>query len=100
VNPNPAMPASFVAQAYDIGDPFPSKSCYGYSCCWNRYNASLCAAATEGRPELCEPYCTALRDTNFYMGPIHPRLKKPAGQRQPRATLPFDAAVGIAAGCH
>ena len=58
VNPNPAMPATFVAQvclsrclthtisgtphsvfppqAYDIGDPFPSKSCYGYSCCWNR----------------------------------------------------------------
>jgi hypothetical protein len=87
VNPNPAMPASFVAQAYDIGDPYPSKSCYGYSCCWNRYNASLCAKATNGHPELCDPYCTALHDTNFYMGPIHPRLKKPAGQRAAIAAM-------------
>ena len=48
VNPNPAMPATFVAQAYDIGDPFPSKSCYGWRCCWNNYNASQCAKQTDG----------------------------------------------------
>ena len=87
VNPNPAMPATFVAQvrsrwsplavlssgltvflggqAYDIGDPFPSKSCYGWRCCWNNYNASQCAKQTDGHPERCDPYCDALHATNF-----------------------------------
>ena len=34
VLPNAAMPNTFLAQGYDIGDPYPSKTCYSMWCCW------------------------------------------------------------------
>ena len=39
------------------------------------------------QPERCDAYCDALHATNFYMGPIHPRLKKPVGQRAAVAAM-------------
>ena len=93
--PNNAMPNVFVAQAYDLNDPYHNDSCYGKVHCHDNSPFNISWNETE-----CFGYCSSVKTTNWYMGPIHPRLKKPAGQRQPRATLPFEAAVGIAAGCH
>ena len=87
--PNPAMPNTFLAQAYDLGDPWPTKTCYSWACCWNNYNATRCAAGTAslGGPAACDGYCDALGATGFYMGPIHPRLKKPLGARLAAAAM-------------
>jgi len=66
VVPNPLMPNVFMARAYDLADP--------WGACGNTASGK-CAACDTADP---------LRDcrTPFYMGPgIHPRLKKPVGQR-------------------
>lgn len=81
--PNSAMPKTFLAQAYDLGDPWGDKTCYGWKCCWKNYNLTNCAKQTAkfGGPKICDTYCSVLRGTKFYMGGIHPRLKKPIGDR-------------------
>ena len=73
VLPNPAMPNTFLAQAYDLGDPWPSKTCYGWWCCWGGYNPEYCgqqlaknnmATPTESAPAGgCQTYCDILGDT-------------------------------------
>ena len=88
--PNAAMPNTFLAQAYDLNDPWGDKTCYGLSCCWNRYNESACTAslAKKGFPATaCNHYCDILKGTNVYMGGIHPRIKLPVGQRLAKAAL-------------
>eukprot|EP00937_MAST-01D_sp_MAST-1D-sp2_P001167 g1167.t1 len=73
--PNAAMPNTFLAQAFDLNDPFANISCYGKTKCHDNmpWNASW--------PPSCRKYCDSVRTSNFYMGPIHPRDKRPVGQR-------------------
>jgi hypothetical protein len=90
VLPNTAMPNTFLAQAYDLNDPWGAKNCYEMKCCWNNYNESACAATLvkqHYKPTDCEEYCTVLRDTQVFMGGIHPRIKKPVGYRLAAAAM-------------
>lgn len=70
VAPNPAMPNTFIAQAFDLNDPWGDKSCYGDACCWNNYNVTTCTARLQSQglpPDACEPYCQVLQGTQVYM---------------------------------
>lgn len=91
VLPNPAIPNSFLAQAYDLDDPWGPGAgpCVGatWACCegtgfWKAapYNKTSCA----GREKLCAAACHADL-TPVAMGGIHPRDKKPLGDRLGRA---------------
>ena len=63
--PNKAMPAAFMAHGFDLQDP------------WNG-NTGACDTAAGGPSPFPGYDC----HTPWYMGPgIHPRLKKPVGQR-------------------
>jgi sialate O-acetylesterase len=82
--PSDAMPNTFLAHAFDLGDPWGgSTSCSAWGCCYDKPDASTCAAKTAsiGGPAACDAACAGLLNTSFYMGPIHPRLKKPVGDR-------------------
>eukprot|EP00041_Stephanoeca_diplocostata_P003986 m.39872 g.39872 ORF g.39872 m.39872 type:complete len:692 (+) comp14765_c0_seq1:111-2186(+) len=81
VLPNPIMPNTFLAQGYDLDDPWGDKTCLGYGCCRWGYNATTCFEKTNGNTSICAPYCEVLQDTSIYMGPIHPRDKYPIGER-------------------
>ena len=118
VLPNPIMPNTFLAQAFDLDDPWGDKTCYGFGCC-NPYegpNMEECTALHCNVPNTtvaagaaclkarcpgpfnstncvnslakvalpatgCDDYCAALHGTPVYMGGIHPRLKRPVGER-------------------
>ena len=80
VLPNAAMPNTFIANAYDLGDPW-AKDCFYKNCCtiWSR---------TPSPGPTCLPQYQHewnWDDTPFYMGPIHARPKQPLGQRMARA---------------
>eukprot|EP00911_Craspedida_sp_UC1_P000800 UC1_evm1s612 len=75
MTPNRALPNVFTAQAYDLNDPFRNISCYHDTGC------PVKPKPAQGWGPSCTPYCTSLAGTNFYMGPIHPRDKKPVGAR-------------------
>ena len=77
VLPNPAMPNTFLAQAFDLGDPFSNITCYRAGCDPMNYTNPKCHG--------CEQYDDSLAGTNYYMGPIHPRDKKPLGDRLAQA---------------
>lgn len=67
--PNPAMPNTFLGQAFDLGDPwqhgcFQTKACFG----WNT------------------PF-SANRTRNYENSAIHPRPKEPLGGRLARAAM-------------
>eukprot|EP00040_Diaphanoeca_grandis_P042178 m.264329 g.264329 ORF g.264329 m.264329 type:complete len:830 (+) comp55607_c0_seq1:15-2504(+) len=80
--PSPQIPNSFLAHAYDLGDPWTGGTpCTGWQCCANDYNASNCAQHTKNDTSMCTASCLAQLNTSFYMGPIHPRVKKPVGDR-------------------
>ena len=84
VLPNAAMPNTFIAETYDLNDPWGDKTCYGWQCCWNRYNKTACSAnaARAGlAPDVCVNYCQQLQDTPVFMGGIHPRSKYQVGRR-------------------
>ena len=98
VLPTPDVPNTFVAQAYDLDDEWGPGSgpCFGgkggWACCeggsnacgsGGAYNATTCA----GREALCAPACAANNGTPCLMGGIHPRSKKPVGDRLGRAML-------------
>lgn len=92
--PNAAMPNTFLAQAYDLADPWNTDPwCYNAGCCANQKttSAAKCAAETEtlsGGPELCAAYCAELAATPAVMvsyGDLHSRLKRPVGERLARA---------------
>lgn len=66
--PNQALPNVIVTQAYDLGDPWPGH----------------CSPTDPKHP--AGPGCGPdapwnPTDTPFYMGPIHPRVKSPLGNR-------------------
>lgn len=85
--PNEAMPNSFLAHAYDLGDPWTSNSCQQWQCCSPNYNKTTCDAKTGGNPDKCGEACIALTNTSFYMGPIHPRIKKVVGNRLAQSAM-------------
>lgn len=113
--PNAAMPNTFLAQAYDLHDPWASPqpssggSCLMWACCGavngchhagcGRYNREKCAAATatRGGGAACAGYCAALGTTSMFtaqMGGLHSRLKKPIGERLALAALGAVYGVG------
>lgn len=74
VLPNLAMPNTFLAHAYDLGDPWQDMSCLNWHCCpfgtkGNAYNATACAQHIKD-PTQCVAACRALTNTSYYMGPI------------------------------
>ena len=72
--PNPAMTNSFIAEAFDLNDPWGDKTCYGWACCGHG-NATACAAAAhrEGLlPSVCDNYCAVLEGTPVFMGVLNP----------------------------
>jgi hypothetical protein len=80
VLPNPAMPATFLAQGLDMDDPYINTTCSDIKCCPYDFNAShhtTCAG--------CDGYCNSTAGTPWFMGPIHPRDKKPLGARLAQA---------------
>ncbi|CAK9076056.1 Sialate O-acetylesterase (H-Lse) (Sialic acid-specific 9-O-acetylesterase) [Durusdinium trenchii] len=76
VAPNPAMPKTFMAQAFDLDDPFSNITCYRAGCCGTATPKPQCHSCFGPNG-----YCANLSATNYYMGPIHPRDKKPVGDR-------------------
>lgn len=77
--PNPVMPNTFIAQAFDLNDQWSNDSCYGKVHC-----PSLPENASNPWGQ-CAGYCESVAVTNWYMGPIHPRDKKPVGLRLAQA---------------
>lgn len=75
VLPNPVMPNTFFAQAFDAGDPYRAASKCGKKKCCDAQNAisDFCTG--------CKEYCESKAATKYYMGPIHPRDKKVIGSR-------------------
>jgi hypothetical protein len=100
--PNPDMPQTFLAQAYDLDDEWGPASgpctTSAWACCPFKcggcvpYNKTSCDAGTKGHPEICENACNAALDTPFRMGGIHPRSKIQVGDRL--ATAYYNALVG------
>ena len=96
VLPTPTMPNTWIVQAYDLEDQwgsgngpcFATPPSYGpreaWACCGGKtYNATSCA----GRETLCAPACAAAMGTATVMGGIHPRSKKPVGERLARGAF-------------
>ena len=95
VLPNAELPNTWIVQAYDLEDQWASNGgpCFstppGYgpnvawACCASGYNATKCA----GREALCAPACAASAGTTMVMGGIHPRSKKPVGERLARGAF-------------
>jgi hypothetical protein len=67
VLPNPSMPNTFIAQAFDLDDPFSNITCYKEKCCDNNFNLTFCNRLKANAFEECKPYCAAGDATNFYM---------------------------------
>ena len=73
--PNAEMPNTFLAHAYDLGDPWQDVSCLQWQCCpygtkKQAYNVTACSAKTGGDPAKCAAACRALTNTSYYMGPV------------------------------
>ena len=91
VLPNEALPATFLAQGYDLPDPWNTDpSCFVWGCCranaGTTYSEVKCAENTAaiGGPRACAPYCSALAGTpalTIGMGGLHSRNKRPLGSR-------------------
>ena len=108
VLPNPAMPNTFVAQAYDLDDPWAYVG--GHEVCSTNASIPNSCAYTKNGTEQPSPCCqcgTAMAssrcvwnitnwnrdlaplaplarnstDTPQFMGALHPRLKEPVGRR-------------------
>eukprot|EP00054_Salpingoeca_dolichothecata_P010607 m.59131 g.59131 ORF g.59131 m.59131 type:complete len:367 (+) comp19074_c0_seq1:1277-2377(+) len=95
VLPNPVLPNTFVVQAYDLDDPWgPSAGpCFKeWLCCpFESRNETVCNNYTRHNPGLCDPACVAA-ETPVAMGGIHPRDKKPVGDRL--GTAAFNTVYG------
>ena len=101
--PNEAIPNSFFAQAGDLEDvwgPAVGPCFAGFSTQWNccdkgQYQANrssaTCMAGTHGQPQICDPACAAAAGTPTEGG-IHPRSKRPVGERL--ATAAFNTVYG------
>lgn len=73
----------FVAQAFDLNEPFSNTTCYKATGCHDNTPVPPGGWNVSG----CDQYCASVRTTNFYMGPIHPRDKKPVGVRLAKASM-------------
>lgn len=86
--PSPALPNTFVAEAYDLGDPWHTPLCgsdgsfeggafAGQMCCIDKSAGLGPRCVGDHRGEW------ALNDTRDWagLGTLHPRLKRPLGQR-------------------
>lgn len=79
------LPNVFSATVYDLDDPWGPAGgpCFTpWNCCPPHYNATSC----NGNEALCAPACAANADTTS-LGGIHPRDKKPVGERLARGAL-------------
>ena len=59
------------------------------------FNNSRCASAAAAKHlpvNTCDEYCRILHTTPVYMGGIHPRLKRPVGERL--ATAAYNLVYG------
>ena len=59
------------------------------------FNDSKCVAAIQHAglpPHACQTYCDVLHGTPVYMGGIHPRIKRPVGERL--ATAAYNLVYG------
>jgi hypothetical protein len=99
VLPTPTMPNTWIVQAYDLEDQWDSSNTpcmstkdYNHGEAWwccpmsNAtlfYNSTTCA----GREAQCAPSCEAAMGTATVMGGIHPRSKKPVGERLARGAF-------------
>ncbi|KAL1498529.1 hypothetical protein AB1Y20_013850 [Prymnesium parvum] len=92
--------ASLHSTTYDLHDPWNvDASCYAWGCCSHNgeqvvslHSPAECARRTRpwGGSAACEPYCAALRRTPALMpgfAGLHPRLKRPVGERLAAAAL-------------
>jgi len=78
--PNPAMPNTFVAQAYDAGDPWDAYQCADpEACCVDDFIAlgPNCKGDNRGK--------WSVNGTGWFMGQVHPRTKGLVGQRLAQA---------------
>jgi len=114
VLPSEAMPNTYLVQTYDLEDPYRGAYdlCFNGGCCYpgksfdygygdpepcvdsenqtNKYAGFQCNMCDE----LCGDFCTSAYTTNFYLGPIHPRLKYPVGSRLAEATAKSVYGIG------
>eukprot|EP00040_Diaphanoeca_grandis_P030561 m.180807 g.180807 ORF g.180807 m.180807 type:complete len:694 (-) comp32036_c8_seq1:248-2329(-) len=105
--PNPALPNTFLAQTYDLNEPWAnvgqqvcsSNSSIRFSCTWNGSSTGPSPCCHCGDPKLASPKCVwdvslwnkdlapiapLIKNstaTPQFMGSIHPRLKRPVGRR-------------------
>jgi hypothetical protein len=63
VLPNPAMPNTFLAQAYDLDDPVGSLNCYHSGCCSTPFNTSK-PGCQSGCQKICSDWGTLPCDDN------------------------------------
>ena len=114
--PNPAMPHTFLAQAYDLADPWNVyNDCYWFDCCGPRHgcnredmtcsrngkeNYDRCKTMLTPRgltPNACDSYCRVLGRTEMpvpLFGILHSRLHLPIGQRLATAAARTVYALG------
>ena len=115
VLPNPAMPNTFLAQAFDMGDPWDGldQCVKGPSCCRsNNHLGDNCGAPSghcygrnvttcpDKKWQVCKAYCESKynpKDTTPYMGGIHPRDKRPVGLRLATAAAVLVYGIGAEA---
>lgn len=97
VLPNPAMPNTFLAQGFDIGEPFDGLKHCSTSCCPRYKNPVPPRDLTKCGDDSklwadCKNYCTgpySSSKTAPFMGGIHPRNKRIVGERLAKACLPI-----------
>lgn len=78
--PNPALPATFMAQGYDVGDPWDADLCADpFSCCVDDAMPLGPKCTGDHRGQWDE------NGTSWFMGAIHPRAKGWVGQRLAQA---------------
>lgn len=110
--PNPAMPNTFFASAYDLDDPFDDATCYGKGCCdpnivfGNKEVAPQpCVGSACDMCSQCRDFCETLSRTNYFEGPTNPRPKRFVGERLARSAAvevygkPGDGVGPTIAGC-
>jgi hypothetical protein len=83
VLPNTIMPNTFIAQAYDLGDPWEMSSADDKHCSKPPRASDCVPWSTDGWDSTLLPLAPAVeRDiAPSFMGGIHPRIKSPVGRR-------------------
>ena len=112
--PNPSMPNTFFASAYDLNDPFEDVTCYDKGCCDPNIvfgNKEVvpppqpCVGSACDICSQCRDFCETLSRTNYFEGPNNPRPKRFVGERLARSAAvevygkPGDGVGPTIAGC-